>query len=326
LRELASKAQTFVEQVYVPDVLAVAGFYKEYFSIGEGLGNFLCYGDYPRGSIKETATYFLPRGIILNRDLTKVHPVDPMKVTESVAHSWYDYSSGDASAKHPWDGETNPKYSGPKPPFDFLEVDKKYSWLKSPRYDGMPMEVGPLSRMLVAYASGHKEVQTLVNGALSALKAPAAALFSTLGRIAARAVEAQLMARHLVEWVNQLDDNMSHGNLAIHNGEKWDPATWPKNARGFGYHEAPRGSLGHWVEIEDQKIKNYQAVVPTTWNAGPRDDKGQRGAYEMSLMKTPVADQNRPLEILRTIHSFDPCLACSVHVAEVAGRRFKKLA
>jgi Ni,Fe-hydrogenase I large subunit len=179
--------------------------------------------------------------------------------------------------------------------------------------------------MLVAYASGHQEVQTLVNGALAKLNAPPTALFSTLGRIAARAIEAQLMSRHLVEWVNQLDDNMSHGNLNVHNGEKWDPDTWPKSARGFGFHEAPRGSLGHWVEIEDRKIKNYQAVVPTTWNAGPRDEKGQRGAYEMSLMKTPIADQSRPLEILRTIHSFDPCLACSVHVADLSGRRLQKL-
>jgi hydrogenase large subunit len=325
VRTLAAKAQRFVEQVYIPDVLAVAGFYKDYFSIGEGLGNFLCYGDYPQGSINDPARFYIPRGIILNRDLTKVHPVDPAKVTESIARSYYDYSEGDQAALHPWQGETNPKYSGPKPPYDLLEVEKKYSWLKSPRYDGMPMEVGPLSRMLVSYASGHKEVQTLVNAALAKLNAPATALFSTLGRIAARSIEAQLFSRKLLAWVDELDDNMSHGRLKVHEGEKWSPSSWPKTAQGFGFHEAPRGSLGHWVVIEDTKIKNYQQVVPTTWNAGPRDAKGQRGAYEASLPKTPVADPERPLEILRTIHSFDPCLACAVHIADLKGRNFRQL-
>ncbi len=316
LRQLAKHAQTFVEQVYVPDVLAIAGFYREWFEIGEGVGNFLGCGDYPTGSINDPAGFYLPRGIILNRDLSKVHPFDPKNVTESVAHSWYEYSDGDSAVKHPWDGETKPKYTGPKPPYELLEVDQKYSWLKAPRYDGMSMEVGPLSRMVIAYASGHPQVKQLVDGTLGQLKAPASALFSTLGRIAARAIEAQLMARQLNGWIDQLDDNMSRGKLAIHNGEKWNPDSWPKEARGFGFHEAPRGSLGHWVEIENKQIKNYQAVVPTTWNAGPRDSKGQRGAYELSLLKTPVADPERPVEILRTIHSFDPCLACAVHVVD----------
>ncbi len=316
LRQLAKQAQTFVEQVYVPDVLAIAGFYRDWFQIGEGVGNFLGCGDYPTGSINDPSGFFLPRGIILNRDLSKVHPFDPKNVTESVAHSWYEYSDGDSAVKHPWDGETKPKFTGPKPPYQQLEVEQKYSWLKAPRYDGMSMEVGPLSRMLIAYASGHPQVKQLVDATLAQLKAPATALFSTLGRIAARAIEAQLMARQLMGWIDQLDSNMSHGKLAIHNGEKWNPDIWPKNARGFGFHEAPRGSLGHWVEIEDKQIKNYQAVVPTTWNAGPRDSKGQRGAYELSLLKTPVADPERPVEILRTIHSFDPCLACAVHVVD----------
>jgi hydrogenase large subunit len=316
LRQLAKQAQAFVEQVYVPDVLAIAGFYREWFEVGEGVGNFLACGDYPTGSINDTAGFFLPRGIILNHDLSKVHPYDPKNVTESVAHSWYEYSDGNTAVKHPWVGETNPKYSGPKPPYQFLDVDQKYSWLKSPRYDGKAMEVGPLSRMLVAYASGHVQVKQLVDGVLTQLKAPPTALFSTLGRIAARTIEAQLMAKQLQGWIDQLDANMCGGKLAIHNGEKWDPDSWPKNARGYGFHEAPRGALGHWVEIENKQIKNYQAVVPTTWNAGPRDVSGQRGAYEMSLMKTPIADPDRPVEILRTIHSFDPCLACAVHVVD----------
>jgi hydrogenase large subunit len=319
LLQVAKSAQSFVNQVYIPDVLAVAGFYPDWFERGEGLGNFMSYGGYPQGSIKDPANFFLPRGIILNRDLSTVHPVDPANVTECVTHSWYEYSGGDQTARHPFDGETNPKYSGPKPPYDFLEVNEKYSWLKAPRYQDQPMEVGPLARLLVAYASGQQDVKALVDATLAKLKAPPTALFSTLGRIAARALETQLLASRLVGWIEQLGDNLASGNVRIHNGEKWDPSTWPKTARGFGFFEAPRGSLGHWVEIEDQAIKNYQAVVPSTWNAGPRDARGQRGAYEAALVKTPVADPDRPLELLRTIHSFDPCLACAVHVVDARG-------
>jgi len=322
LAELASKAQAFVDQVYIPDVLAVAGFYRDWFGRGEGLGNFLSYGDYPKAGIKDAARFFLPRRAIFNRDLSKVYPVDPSSVAEYVTHSWYEYSDGDQNGKHPYQGETNPKYTGPKPPFEHLQTDEKYSWLKAPRYQDHAMEVGPLSRMLVAYASGHAEVKAAVEGVLAKLNAPATALFSTLGRIAARAIEAQLMARQVSKWVDELGDKLGHGDLRVHNGEKWDPDSWPKEAQGWGFHEAPRGALAHWVQIEDKKIKNYQAVVPTTWNAGPRDGKGQRGAYEASLLKTPIADPERPLEILRTIHSFDPCLACAVHVVDGLGRRY----
>ncbi len=323
LTEVAARAQQFVDQVYIPDVLAVAGFYPDWFGRGGGLGNFLSYGDYPQGGIKDASRFFLPRGIILNRDLATVHPVDPANVAEYVTHSWYEYSDGDSAAKHPYAGETKPKYTGPKPPYQYLETDHKYSWLKTPRYQDQPMEVGPLSRMLIAYAFGHQEVKTLVDGALAKLNAQPAALFSTLGRIAARAIEAQLMARYVSKWIDELGTNLVvHGDLRVHNGDKWDPDTWPREAHGFGFHEAPRGSLAHWVQIEDKKIKNYQAVVPTTWNAGPRDAKGQRGAYEASLLKTPIADPERPLEILRTIHSFDPCLACAVHVVDARGRRY----
>ena len=316
LVQVAKSAIAFVNQVYIPDVLAVASFYPEWFKLGAGVGNYMCYGGYPRGSIKDPADFFLPRGIIQDRDLSKIHPVDPANVTEYVTHSWYEYSGGDQIAKHPYAGETNPKYSGPKPPYEFLEVNEKYSWLKAPRYQDQVMEVGPLARLLVAYASGQPDVKAVVDATLAKLKAPPAALFSTLGRVAARALETQLLASRLVGWIEQLGDNLASGNVRIHNGEKWDPKSWPKTAQGFGFFEAPRGSLGHWVEIEDQAIKNYQAVVPSTWNAGPRDARGQRGPYESALLKTPVADPERPLELLRTIHSFDPCLACAVHVVD----------
>jgi Ni,Fe-hydrogenase I large subunit len=322
LQELLKGARKFVEQVYIPDVLAVAPFYKEWFSRGEGLGNFLSYGDYASGNGDDPKTYLFPRGVVLGRDLTTVHPVDPSKITEFVSHSWYDYSTGDGNGIHPSVGETSPKYTGPKPPFDFLDVDKKYSWLKAPRYDGKPMEVGPLARMVVGYAAGQKDIRAAIDGVLKKLNAPPAVLFSTLGRLAARALESQLMAVQLQGWLDKLATNMDHGNISIFNPVHWDPSTWPAKATGFGWHEAPRGSLGHWVEIEGRSIKNYQAVVPTTWNAGPRDAQGQRGAYEASLAATPVADPSRPLEILRTIHSFDPCLACAVHVIDAQGREY----
>jgi hydrogenase large subunit len=321
LAALATLAQTFVQQVYVPDVLAIAGFYRDWFSRGEGLGNFMAYGCYPMGGIHESSKFFLPRGIILGRDLSTVHPLDTKNVGEYVTHSWYEYSDGDGVAKHPSVGQTNPKYSGPTPPFEQLDTGQKYSWLKAPRYNDTAMEVGPLARALVAYASGNQVVKQHVDAALAKLNAPPTALFSTLGRIAARAIEAEIMADQLPPWIAELDDNMAHGRVQIHAGEKWDPSTWPKHAEGAGFHEAPRGSLGHWVEIEDKVIKNYQAVVPSTWNAGPRDAHGQRGAYEASLAGTPVADPARPVEILRTIHSFDPCLACAVHVVDANGRK-----
>ncbi len=320
MTQLVRGAKTFVEQVYVPDVLAIAGFYRDWFSRGEGLGNFLSYGDLPAGGVHDAARFLVPRGIVLNRDLSHVLHIDPAQITEYVTHSWYAYSNGDQAGRHPFDGETTPKYTGPAPPYQQLQVDQKYSWLKSPRYDERPMEVGPLARVIVAYASGSAEVKKLVDGALATLKAPPVALFSTLGRVAARALETQMTVNHLEGWLDELRRNMHAGNLRVHDGEKWDPATWPTSARGSGFFEAPRGALGHWVEIDRQAIRNYQCVVPTTWNAGPRDARGQRGPYEAALVNTPIADPERPLEILRTVHSFDPCLACAVHVLDARGR------
>jgi len=319
LNELVANAQTFVRQVYLPDVLAIAGFYPEWFQYGAGIGNYMTYGDYSGDNTKSTSGFFFPRGIVLGRDLATVLPLDPNNVTEYVTRSWYEYPDGDKAAKHPAQGVTDPKYSGPKPPYEFLKTDEKYSWLKSPRYNDKPMEVGPLARTLVAYASGNQLVKRLVDSTLAKLNLPPSALFSTLGRVAARALEADIMVSRLSEWVAQLDDNMAHGDVRLHNGDKWNPNSWPKSAQGFGFHEAPRGSLGHWVEIEDRKIVNYQVVAPSTWNAGPRDAQEQRGPYEAALLETPIADPERPLEVLRTVHSFDPCLACAVHVVQANG-------
>ena len=224
-------------------------------------------------------------------------------------------------ALHPSRGETRPTYTGPKPPFERLDVAAKYSWLKSPRYDGLPMEVGPLSRMLVAYAAGHDKVKPAVDAVLAKLGVGPEALFSTLGRVAARGIETALLAEKMGDWVDELAENMGRGELRIHDNDKWDPSSWPRSSIGMGLHEAPRGALGHWVHIEDGKIANYQCIVPTTWNAGPRDGKDIPGPYEHSLLATPIADPEQPIEILRTVHSFDPCMACAVHVVEPNGRR-----
>ncbi|MDF1580950.1 MAG: nickel-dependent hydrogenase large subunit [Desulfuromonadales bacterium] len=321
MMKLFKKARSFVEQVYIPDLLAVAPFYLDWAAIGGGVGNYLSYGDFPDASGQN----FFPRGVITDKDLANVYPMDEKKITESVTNSWYSYQGGDDKALHPYDGETNANYTGPKPPYTWLDTDQKYSWVKSPRYDGRPMEVGPLARVLVAYAHGVPEVQGAVNFVLKTLGAPASALFSTLGRTAARGVDALVLAQKNEEWLLQLADNMGRGILDMHNGEMWDPASWPKEAQGFGWHEAPRGALGHWIRIKNQKIENFQAVVPSTWNAGPRDEKGQRGPYEQALIGTPIADPENPLEILRTIHSFDPCLACAVHVLDITGKEIIKV-
>jgi [NiFe] hydrogenase large subunit/hydrogenase large subunit len=323
LKQFVAKAKDFVARVYIPDLLAVASFYKDWAGHGRGIGNYLVYGEYPEDD-SANPTLFLPRGIIRGRDLSKVEPFDQQKVTEYVAHSWYQYQAGDGVALHPFNGETSPNYTGPTPPYELLgleaNTDKKYSWLKSPRYDGEPMEVGPLARMLVAFVSGHARVKELVSAVLKQLNVGPEALFSTLGRVAARGIETQVIAEKMDAWVDGLAANMGSGELRIHDNSKWDPSTWPADAMGAGFHEAPRGALGHWVSIHNGSISNYQCVVPSTWNAGPRDGKGRRGPYEEALLGTPVADPKRPIEILRTVHSFDPCMACGVHVVDARHR------
>ncbi len=324
LHELIAKAKDFVTRVYIPDVLAVASFYKDWAGHGAGVGNYLVYGEYPEDDGPSPALY-LPSGVIWNKEITKVEAFDPAKVTEYVTHSWYEYGAGDGKGIHPSAGETKPKYTGPKPPYEHLDTNAKYSWLKSPRYADRPMEVGPLSRMLVAYGRGHPRVKELVGAVLGKLGVGPEALFSTLGRIAARAIETQVLVEKMGTWVDALADNMGRHDLRIHDNEKWDPSSWPKDCMGAGFHEAPRGALGHWVHIRDGAIANYQCIVPSTWNAGPRDASGARGPYEAALLATPVANPEQPLEILRTVHSFDPCMACGVHVVDPLGHEIVKV-
>jgi hydrogenase large subunit len=321
--KLFEDAKTFVNQVYIPDLLAVASFYKsDWGAIGGGLSNYMSFGDFPTNGYNNPDSFKMPRGVILNRDLSKIHEIkadDPEQIQEYVNNSWYEYSKGDSVGLHPWDGETKLKYTGPKPPYDQLDVSKKYSWVKTPRWKGYPMEVGPLSRMLVGYASGRAEYKEVIESTLKALDVPVTALFSTLGRTAARGLETKLTCEWALEFYQQLLANIKNGDTRTQNNDKWEPESWPKTAKGIGMVEAPRGALSHFIVIDDKKIGNYQLVVPTTWNASPRDPQGKRSAYEESLIGTPVADPKLPLEVIRTIHSFDPCLACAVHVYDENG-------
>ena len=329
VQEIINKMRTFVDQVYIPDLLAIAGFYKDWLSRGEGLGNFLTYGDFPEKGMDDPSSYMIPGGAILNRDLSTIHEVDMSaadEIQEQVAHSWYDYSGGKDEALHPYDGETNLNYTGPKPPYGHLDVEQSYSWLKSPRWKGHAMEVGPLARVLMLYASGHEPTRELANMTLNKLDVPLEALFSTLGRTAARGLETKIIGDTMQIWYDNLVANIKAGDTRTFNETLWDPSSWPKQAKGVGFMEAPRGALAHWIVIEDGKISNYQAVVPTTWNAGPRDAEGQPGAYEAALADNHVLyDPEQPLEILRTVHSFDPCIACAVHVTDPDGEELVKV-
>ncbi len=326
--QLISQADEFVNQVYIPDLLAVASFYKDWAQWGGGLRNYLSYGDFPTRGYNHPESFKYPRGAVLNRDLSHVYPVNPrdtQEIKEYIAHSWYDYKEGDNAGLHPWAGETEINYTGPKPPFDTLEGSAKYSFLKTPRWKDNPMEVGPLARLVVAYASGDTTVKELVGQTLGKLNVPVGALFSTLGRTAARGLDAALAMIWLKEFNDQLTQRVRINEVSTFNGEKWEPKTWPSEAEGVGLVEAPRGSLAHWIKIRNGAIANYQLVVPTTWNGSPRDARMQRSAFEQSLIGTPVAKLDEPVEIIRTIHSFDPCIACAVHLYDPQGRHLNQI-
>ncbi len=322
VKNLITQMRDFVDQVYVPDTLAIAGFYKDWAQQGEGIGNFMTYGDFPEKGMDDPASFLIPSGVILDRDLSKIHPVDlnaDDQIQEYVAHSWYDYSGGKEKGLHPYQGETTLNYTGPKPPYQHLDTDASYSWMKSPRWRGKAVEVGPLARVLMLYARGHEQTRDLVGMALNKLDLPVGALYSTLGRTAARTLETKIIVDAMQGWYDQLLANIKAGDVRTFNETLWEPSSWPALAKGVGYTEAPRGALAHWIVIKDQIIDNYQAVVPSTWNAGPRDTAGQDGPYEAALKGHKLHDPKQPIEILRTIHSFDPCIACAVHVVDPTG-------
>ncbi|KIZ45017.1 MULTISPECIES: nickel-dependent hydrogenase large subunit [Rhodopseudomonas] len=320
----------FAEKVYVPDVIAIGSFYKDWLH-GGGLSSksVMSYGDIPENANDyASANLKLPRGVIINGNLGEVLPIDhgdPEQIQEFVTHSWYKYPD-ETKGLHPWDGVTEPNYQlgpnakGTKTDIKELDEGGKYSWIKSPRWRGHAVEVGPLARYIVGYAQNKPEFKEPTDQLLKTLGLPLPALFSTLGRTAARALECQWAAHQMRHFQDKLVNRIKNGDSSTANVEKWKPESWPANAKGYGFTEAPRGALAHWIKIKDTKIDNYQCVVPTTWNGSPRDPKGNIGAFEASLMDTPMADPQKPLEILRTLHSFDPCLACSTHVMSEDGQ------
>jgi hydrogenase large subunit len=328
--QIIGRMRDFIDQVYLPDVLAIGSFYKEWFAegYGEGAGNFMTYGDFPNAASQDPATFLVPRGAILGRDLSHIHEVDLRAegdIQEFIAHSWYDYAGGKNSGLHPYQGETRLNYSGPAPPYEHLDGSASYSWIKSPRWKGHAMEMGPLARVLMMYANGHEPTVELTDKSLAQLGLPIGALFSTMGRNAARALECKILTDAMPAWQAALIANIEGGDVRTFNESRWDPSSWPRHAQGVGYLEAPRGSLAHWLVIDDGRISNYQAVVPTTWNAGPRDAAGVPGPYEAALKGIRLHDPKQPLEILRTVHSFDPCLSCAVHVLDPHGEELIRI-
>jgi hydrogenase large subunit len=321
VKDIIDEIQSFIQQVYFVDVCAIGGMYPDWLGYGKGVTNYLSVPDLPLDT--KGTEFDFPGGVIMNGDLAHVQEIKTFNepffqdnVTESIARAWYD---GDWT-RHPFDEDTEPKYTS-------FQDNGKYSWVKAPRFKGNPMQVGPLAQVLAGVALGHKPTvkwatKTLDTvGSIAKMPLTPAVLQSTLGRHAARMIRTQVLAELAQKHWNLLVNNIGKGDTTIFN----EPVFPKGEQRGFGFHEAPRGALSHWVVIRDGKIANYQAVVPSTWNAGPRDEKDQPGPYEASLVGNPVADPTRPLELLRTVHSFDPCLACAIHTVNVEGTEIARV-
>lgn len=315
LRTLMEETRAFVKQVYYPDLIAIGSAYREWFKHGKGVVNYLAVPEFAEDT--KNTSFALPGGLIMGGDLARARIISDHhdqqligSIKESVACAWYE----GRSTLHPWEGETKPDYT------DFQE-NGKYSWCKAPRIDDKPIQVGPVAQLLAGYAAGNKRVRSLVDSTCSAVGVGVADLHSTMGRLAARGIRANLMSDLSLEYLDKLVDNVAKGDKAYANHTEIPRGEY----RGVGFHEAPRGVLSHWMVIKDKKIKNYQAVVPSTWNASPRDEQGQAGPYEASLVGNPVARPDQPLEVLRTVHSFDPCIACAVHTIDPDGKEITKV-
>jgi len=297
--DIYKKTAAFVRDVYIPDLLLVAGAYKDWAGIG-GTHDFMTMGDFPKaGGERKLESRWLKPGIIYNRDLAHVQDFDPAKINEHIRHSWYE---GD-KADNPYDEKTEPK-------FTHMGDKGRYSWLKAPRYEEHSCETGPLACVLVNYAKGNPDIKPLVDMVLQKLGVGPEALFSTLGRTAARGIETLAIANKMATMLEEFKDNIRSDKQIVEDLEV------PQESRGVGFVEAPRGGLSHWIRIEKGRVGNFQLVVPTTWNLGPRDANNVLGPCEEALMGTPIADPKRPVEILRTVHAFDPCIACAVHVID----------
>ncbi|MEW6428172.1 MAG: nickel-dependent hydrogenase large subunit [Thermodesulfobacteriota bacterium] len=310
IKGLIDEIGDFIHKVYLVDLSAVGAFYADWTGYGAGVTNYLSVPEFPLDT--KGATFDLPGGYIAGGDVAGFRPISSFQdaffrdgVKEGIKHAWYD---GDWE-RHPWEEDTVPHYT------DFQD-NGKYSWVKSPSFLDQPAQVGPLANVLAMYAAGHQPTREIASrvlatvGSIAGTTIPLTALHSTIGRIAARAIRCGVLHGVLTKQWQLLMDNIGKGDYATYN----EPVFPKGEIRGFGFHEAPRGVLSHWVVIEDGKIKNYQAVVPSTWNAGPRNSRDEKLPYEASLMDNPVADPERPLEVLRTVHSFDPCLACAIHL------------
>jgi len=298
--------QDWIDNVFITDLLAIAPYYLGAAGVGKGYANFLSWGVFEDASF-DPKKRLLPRGAIFASDFPKVHDAKPEDVMEHTSHSWYKNSK----PLNPATGETDPQYTD-------YDSNKKYTWSKAPRLQGKPMEVGALARMVVAYAAGQPTVTKLINDTLAKIGHPGhpEVLFGIIGRIAARTLECKMVADSMEQWGLELIGNIKNGNTAV-----YADYTIPDKAQGIGLWEAPRGALGHWIDVDGKKIKNYQCVVPTTWNVCPRDDNGMRGPIEEALIGTAVENAEKPLEVLRVVHSFDPCLACTVHVIHPESNR-----
>ena len=310
LRTLMEESRSFVHQVLYPDLLAIAGAYKEWFKYGAGITNYLAVPEFPDD--RRGQSFALTGGIISHGALEGFRPVKNHRddylinhIQESVARAWYE----DSAPLHPWQGKTQPDYT------DF-QREAKYTWCKAPRLAGQPVQVGPLAQILVNYAAGVPRVRKLVEAANSKLGIGLQDYHSTMGRFLARGIRACLMADLSLEQLDKLIANLHTGDRTYANHTEIPDGEF----KGVGFHEAPRGSLSHWIVFKKKKITNYQAVVPTTWNSSPRDEQSQPGPYEAALVGHPIANAEKPLEILRAVHSFDPCIACAVHTIDPAGK------
>jgi hydrogenase large subunit len=335
VKRIVDRSLEFIQQVYIPDLVAIAGFYKDWLYGGGISGtSLMSYGEFPDiANDYSNRSLLMPRGAIINGNLAEIHEVDLKQrdeIQEYVTHSWYRYAD-ESRGLHPLDGITEPNFQlgpgtkGSRTKIEQVDESAKYSWIKAPRWKGHAMEVGPLARYVIGYAMGKPEFKEPVDKLLSDLGAPLSALFSTLGRTAARGLEAEWAAREQSRQFDKLMANIKAGNTATANVSLWEPKSWPGKCEGVGFAEAPRGALGHWIRIEDSKIETYQCIVPTTWNGSPRDPAGNIGAFEAALLDTPMQVPDQPLEILRTLHSFDPCLACATHVMSKDGEELTRV-
>ncbi|MDZ7801952.1 MAG: nickel-dependent hydrogenase large subunit [Trueperaceae bacterium] len=312
---LMKQAMDFVNRAYLPDMELLADRYRDEALAGHGGGlrNYMSFGALSLDEQPwDRRAFFLPAGLVLDRNLDEVQSVDPMRIGEEVAHAWYDYE-GDEASLHPLQGQTNPAYEGLNDD-GTLKTEGGYSWVKSPRYDGTPVEVGPLARLIIAYASGHEGVRQSMDDFTSRLGVPFEFWYSTVGRTVARGLETKLVGDRLPGLIEELTGNVGGGD------DRFFARYDAQDGEGWAMGEAPRGSLSHWLTVRDGAVDNYQAIVPSTWNASPKDGREQRGAYEAALVGQPMADPTRPLEVVRTVHSFDPCLACAVHILNRDGQ------